>query len=123
MDRGATIEYLTKAFREKLLRDTYKEIGINPDTLRVSHVVSRADDNSEIKATVEMNTSITYDFENVTNELTRHLKTLIAGRSQKDAREQLIEHGYIQDVVIQTYPFWLENVSTNIDNIEFVIKK
>lgn len=120
-DRKATIEYLTNIFREGLLRWTDKEIGIHPDTLRVSNVVTRAADDSELKVTVEMNTSVTYDFENVTNELTRRLKTLIAGISQQDAIQRLKDEWHITDVKIKSYPFWLGNVSSNIDNIEFVI--
>lgn len=70
-----------------------------------------------------MNTSITYDFENVTNDFTRHLKTLIAGLSQKEAIDTLLNKGRIKEVQIHSYPFWLSNVSSVIDNIEFVIKK
>lgn len=38
-----------------------------------------------------MNTSTTYDLENATNDLTRRLKTIIAGTSESEARARLIE--------------------------------
>jgi hypothetical protein len=44
----------------------------------MSNIVSQAEDRSRIKATMEMTASVTYDFENATNELTRHMKLLIA---------------------------------------------
>ncbi len=122
-DRKATIDALTQVFREGLLRGTDKELAIHEDTLRVSNVVSTSEDGRQIKATLEMNTSITYDFENVTNELTRRLKTIIAGLPKQVAIDRLINEGNIREAQIQSSPFWLSNVSSNIDNIEFVIKK
>ena len=89
-DRKATINFLTEKFRENLLRGTNKERAIHPDTLRVSNVISRTEDDSEIKATLEMNASTVYDFENASNELTRRLKIIIAGTSEKDALDHLI---------------------------------
>lgn len=123
MDRKATIGYLTEIFRENLLYGTNKELAIHPDTLRVSNIVTRAEDDSEIKATLEMNTSITYDFENAANELTRRLKTIIAGLPKQEAIDRLINEGYVNEVSIQSYPFWVGNVSSHIENIEFSIKK
>jgi len=89
-DRKATIDALTQVFREGLLRGTDKELAIHDDTLRVSNVVNTSEDGNQIKATLEMNTSITYDFENATNELTRRLKTIIAGLPKKSAIDRLI---------------------------------
>lgn len=122
-DRRATIEYLTNIFREWLLQGTDKEIAIHTDTLRMSNIVSQAEDRSRIKATMEMTASVTYDFENTTNELTRHMKLLIAGLSEKNAIERLKEDGYIKDVEITFSPFWISTVSSNTDNIEFVIRQ
>lgn len=90
LDRKATINYLTSIFRENLLQGTNKELGIHEDTIRVSNIVSRNENDTEIKATLEMNTSTTYDLENTTNDLTRRLKTIIAGTSESEARARLI---------------------------------
>jgi hypothetical protein len=72
------IDYLTGIFREKLLLGTDKELAIHPDTLRLTNVISREPLDSMIKATMEMNTTITYDLENSSNELTRRMKVMIA---------------------------------------------
>lgn len=122
-DRTATINYLTDVFREGLLHGTDKELAIHPDTLHITNVVSRAEDGTRIKVTMELNTSITYDFENVTNELTRHMKVIIAGLSQKEAVDRLLNDGHVKEVEIDFSPFWVRQVSSNIDNIEFIIKK
>lgn len=122
-DRAATITYLTEVFRESLLHGTDKELAIHPDTLHMTNIVSRAEDGSRIKVTMEMNASITYDFENVANELTRHMKVLIAGLSQKDAVDRLLNDGHVKEVTIDFSPFWIRQVSSNIDNVEFIIKR
>lgn len=122
-DRRATTEYLTTIFREWLLQGTDKEIAIHTDTLRMSNIVSQAEDRSRIKATMEMTASVTYDFENATNELTRHMKLLIAWLWKEAAIERLKEDGYVKDVEITFSPFWISTVSSNTDNIEFVIRQ
>jgi hypothetical protein len=122
-DRKSTIAYLTDIFREGLLRGTDKELGIHTDTLHMTNIVSQADDRSRIKATMEMTASITYDFENATNELTRHMKVLIAGLSKKEAISRLINAGHVKEVDISFSPFWIRNVSSNIDNIDFIIER
>lgn len=77
-DKAAVVDYLKLIFREKLLHGTDKELSIHEDTLRLTNVISRATDDSTIKATMEMNATITYDLENASNELTRRMKVTIA---------------------------------------------
>ncbi len=122
-DHKATVDYLSAIFREGLLQGTDKEIAIHTDTLRMSNIVSRAEDNSRIKATMEMTASVTYDFENAANELTRHMKLLIAGLGVKEATDRLKEDGHVKEVEMTFSPFWISTVSSNIDNIEFVIRQ
>lgn len=122
-DRKATIDYLTQVFHESILRWTDKELAIHPETLRMTNIVSKVEDNSRIKATMEMNVSITYDFENAANELTRHMKVLIAWLPEKDAISRLINDGHVKEVELSFSPFWISTVSSNVDNIEFIIKK
>ena len=121
-DRKATIDYLTSIFREKLLYGTDKELGIHDDTLRLTNIVSRADDDSNIKATMEMNATITYDLENASNEMTRRMKVIIAGLSENEAITRLINEWHVREVSIRFSPFWMSHVSSNMDNIEFIIK-
>ena len=122
-DKKATIDYLTEIFHDGLLSGTDREIAIHTDTLRVGSVLSRSPDDSTIKATMEMNTSIAHDFEDPKNQLTHFLKVTIAGLSKTEAVSRLINTGHVKDVTISSYPFWNRSVSGNIDNIEFVIKK
>ncbi len=122
-DKKATVEYLTEIFHDGLLSGTDREIAIHTDTLRVSSVISRSPDDSTIKATMEMNTSIAHDFEDPRNQLTHYLKVTIAWLTKTEAISRLLNTGHVKDVTISSYPFWNRSVSGNTDNIEFVIKK
>lgn len=122
-DQKSTIAYLTDIFHEWLLSWTDHEVAIHPETLHVSSVISRAPDDSSIKATMEINTSIAHDFEDSKNALTHNLKVIIAWLSKTEAITRLLNTGNVKDVTITSYPFWNRSVSGNIDSIEFVIKK
>lgn len=117
------INYLATIFREKLLLGTDKELAIHEDSLRLTNTITRDDNDMNIKATMEMNTTITYDLENSSNELTRRMKVMIAGLPKKEAIGRLIAEGRVHEVEIDFSPFWLTRVSSNLDNIEFVIRK
>jgi len=76
-----------------------------------------------MKATTEIDSTISYDFENSSNNLTKKLKNLIVGTTQEEAKSILLNSQNISQVSIKFSPFWLSKVSSNPDNIEFVIKK
>jgi hypothetical protein len=122
-NRGTVIDYLATVFRERLLLGTDKELAIYTDSLRLTNIIERDPSDFMIKATMEMNTAITYDLENPSNELTRRMKVMIAGLSRLEAITRLKEWWRIKDVSISFSPFWLSRVSSNLDNIEFVIRK
>jgi hypothetical protein len=122
-DRKATIDYLTGIFHEGLLSGTDHEVAVHTDSLHISSVVSRAPDDSTIKATMEMNTSIAHDFADQRNQVTHYLKTTIAWVSKEEAVTRLLNTWNVKEVTISSYPFWNRSVSSNIDNIEFVISK
>ncbi len=122
-DKNAVVQYLTTIFREKLLYGTDKELWIHDDTLRMTNVIQRTENDGSIKATMEMNATITYDLENATNELTRRMKVMIAGLPKAEAITKLINEGHVREVDIRFSPFWMRTVSSNLDNIEFVIRE
>ena len=122
-DKKATIAYLTNIFREGLLQGTDREVAILEDSLALRSVLSRSPDDSAIKVTMEMNTSITHDFEDPRNKMTHVLKVALAGLSKTDAQEYLKQTGRVKESTITSYPFWNRSVSNNVDNIEFVIVK
>lgn len=77
-DKGAAISYLGSVLRDNLLYGTEKLHAINPDSLRITNVLFRSDSGPfSMKATAELDSSISYNFEDPTNNLTKKLKNLI----------------------------------------------
>jgi hypothetical protein len=99
-------------------------MSINEDSVRLSVVLSRsASGPLTMKATTELDGTISYNFEDVSNNLTRKLKTLVANTTEKEATSILLNDPNISSVKVTFSPFWLTRVSNNPDNIEFIINK
>lgn len=120
-DRKQTLAYLSQSLHERMLYGTEKELWMDVNSLRISNVIGRTD--QYIKVTAEVNVNMTYDFENASNNLTRKLKSMIANTTEKEAISRLVSDQNIAKVRISFSPFWLTRVSSNPDNIEFIIEQ
>lgn len=123
-DKSAALFYLKTILNESLLFGTEKLIGVNDSSLRISNVVSQgAAQQFTMKATSELDATISYNFEDSSNNLTKKLKNLIVNNTVKDATSILLNDNNIASVKITFSPFWLSRISNNPDNIEFIIQK
>lgn len=122
-DKSATIFYLRSILNENILTGTEKLIWINEDSLRITNILSQNNSPFLMKATTELDSTISYNFEDKTNNLTRKLKNLIANTTEKEATSILLNDPNIANVKMKFSPFWLTRVSNNPDNIEFIIEK
>lgn len=123
-DKNATLFYLKSVLNDSILTGTEKLLGTNEDSVRISTVLSRQDTPYfSLKGTTELDGTISYDFENPSNNLTKKLKNLILGTKPEEARSILLNNTNIASVRIQLSPFWLSHVSGRPDNIEFIIKR
>ncbi len=123
-DRTATLAILKNLLNEKRLYGTERLHEVLNDSLKITSIVSRNDDSAfSLKATTELSWTISYNFEDSGNTLTKKLKNLIAGLSVEEARSILLNNNNIANVKISLSPFWLTHVSSSPDNIEFVIEK
>ncbi|EKE29054.1 MAG: hypothetical protein ACD_2C00241G0007 [uncultured bacterium (gcode 4)] len=122
-DKNATVFFLRTVLNENILLWTEKLIWINDDSLRITNILSQSVNPFYMKATTELDSTISYNFEDSTNNLTRKLKNLIANTDKKEATSILLNDTNIANVKIEFSPFWLTRVSNNPDNIEFIIQK
>jgi len=123
-DKNATLFYLKTILNESLLFGTEKLIEINDESLRITNIISKnIIPQFSLKATTELDSTISYNFEDASNNLTKKLKNLIVGTSAKEATSLLLNDNNIASVRITFSPFWLTRVSNNPDNIEFIIQK
>lgn len=123
-DHNATLFYLKTILNESLLFGTEKLIRVNDESLRITNVISKnTNPQFSLKGTTELDATISYNFEDVSNNLTKKLKNLIVNTSPKEATSLLLNDNNIASVKISFSPFWLTRVSNNPDNIEFIIQK
>ena len=123
-DKNAVLTYLRNILNETILLGTEKLMGVNEDSIRITNILSRSTNGPfMMKATTELDGTISYNFEDESNNLTRKLKTLVANNTEKEATSILLNDPNISKVSITFSPFWLTRVSNNPDNIEFIISK
>ena len=123
-DRALALSTLRALLEDRLIYGTERLQDILPETLKISSIVSRTDTPKfTVKGTTELSATISYNFEDDANAQTRRLKNMIAGKSTEQAISILLNNQSITKARIRLSPFWLSQVSGNVDNIEFVIEK
>ncbi|EKD66600.1 MAG: hypothetical protein ACD_49C00029G0028 [uncultured bacterium (gcode 4)] len=123
-DKRWLVSYLKNILNENILLWTEKLININEDSVKITNILSQSETSwFQMKATTELDSTISYNFEDSTNNLTKKLKNLIAWSTQKEATSILLNDPNIANVKIEFSPFWLTRVSSNPDSIDFIIEK
>jgi hypothetical protein len=98
-------------------------MGINENSLKITNILSKVEKPFYLKATTELDATISYNFEDKNNNLTKKLKNLILNTNEKEATSILLNDTNIASVKIKFSPFWLTKISSNPDNIDFIIQK
>ena len=105
--------------KEKLLLIDNKSINIFPKIW----VIYRRENPLEIKATVEVEYNIEYNFEEKNNNYTQKIKQIISWLDKNEAEKRLINESKISNAIIEIRPFFVTKVSKYLNNIEFIIEK
>lgn len=116
-NKNLVLSLLKNVINDSLLNWTDKLIFIDENSLRMTVILSKTENPLTIKATTEVDIWISYDFDNNANFYNQRLKTLILWLSNDEAKNILINEEKISDVSIKNTPFFIKNVSSNIDNI------
>jgi len=122
-NKTSVLSLLKAVINDSLLNWTDKLIFIDENSLRMTVILSKTENPLTIKATTEIDIWISYDFDNNANFYNQRLKTLILWLSNDEAKNILINEEKISDVVIKNTPFFIKNVSSNLDNIIMKIVK
>ncbi len=122
-DKNSLISYLKTILNESLLTWTEKIIWINKESLKITNILSKTENPFYMKATTELDSTISYNFEDENNNLTKKLKNLILNTTKKEATSILLNDSNIANVKIKFSPFWLTRISSYPDNIDFIIQK
>ena len=105
--------------KEKLLYINNKSITIFPE----KWIIYRIEKPFKIKATLEIEYNIEYDFKREDDNYIKRLKQMIAWLKKEKAERILINERLISNATIRIRPFFVKNVSKYLNNIEFKTKK
>ncbi|MDD2486962.1 MAG: hypothetical protein PHS92_01165 [Candidatus Gracilibacteria bacterium] len=122
-NKNELIFYLKNILNDSILLGTEKLINTNDDSIKIINILNKTQEPFYMKATTELDSTISYNFEDVSNNLTKKLKNLIASSTVKEATSILLNDPNIANVKIEFSPFWLTRISNNPDNIDFIIQK
>jgi len=117
---------LKKSIEENILKDKEKLLYIYNKSISIFPkiwVIYRKQNPIEIKATIEVEYSIEYNFEEQDNSYKEKLKQIISWMSKEKAEKRLINESKISNARIEIRPFFVDKVSKYLSNIEFIIEK
>ena len=108
----------------RVVDENQKVIYADESSLRVAHVISNAnqDERINVKATMEIEALVNRSFDDY-NIYTQILKSKIAGLDTKQAYNILLNANNINNVSIKQSPFFMNKVSSKIENIFFKRKE
>ncbi len=116
------ISKLQNIINEYIIPWKEKILSINNKSIRISNIIFRQDNPLYIKASVEIEYFIEYNFENNNDNYIKRLKNTIAWLSKEQAEKILINENKISNAKIEIRPFFLNKVSSFFNNINFVIE-
>lgn len=123
-NKDTALGYLKALINDRLLSGTERLHEVLPESLKITTILNRVDSPKFVlRGTTELSATISYNFEDDTNAQTKRLKNFIAGQSVEQALSMLLADQSIAKATIRLSPFWLMSVSSNVDNIKFIIEK
>lgn len=116
-DKNVVLNLLKNIINDSLLTWTDKLIMIDENSIKMTLVLDKQTNPLRIKATTEVNIWVSYDFDNNASNYNQRLKTMILWLSNDEAKNILLNEWKISDIEIKNTPFFINTISSNIDNI------
>ncbi len=121
-DQEEVINKLRTVIQENILEWVENILLIDRDSLRISSLIYRREDPTEVKATVEIDVLISHDFQNQENSYLEKLRSTIRGIEKREATKLLLNDPKISNVSIDIRPFFLKHISNISENIIFEVE-
>ncbi|MCH2189209.1 hypothetical protein MK079_05285, partial [Candidatus Gracilibacteria bacterium] len=122
-DKQLIVNKLKKVVSDTIFEESEALLLIDKDSLRISHVLSTQKNQSEIKATSEVEILVQYNFLNSEDSFVHKLKHTIASMEIGTAESMLRNNEKIQDVEIKNRPFFMGKITHIPRNIIFRIQE
>jgi hypothetical protein len=121
-DQEEIVNKLKTVIQENILEWVENILLIDKDSLRISSLIYRRSDPTEVKATVEIDVLISHDFQNQSNSYLEKLRSTIRWIEKKEATKLLLNDPKISNVSIDIRPFFLKHISNISENIVFEVE-
>ena len=112
-----TVEENILVWKEKLLYINNKSLNIFPE----KWILYRSENPLTIKATIEVEYNVEYNFLKENDNYISRLKQTISTMDKEEAEKRLINENKISNAVIEIRPFFVNKVSKYLNNIEFIV--
>ena len=117
------LNHLKSTLKDSLLSEVEDLRYIDENSMRVALVINRQENPLKIKASSEIQSSFTHNFLNKKNTYVEKLKFTIAWMNKEEAKKVLLNNSKISNVEIETRPFFMKNISSIPNNIEFIVEE
>jgi len=118
----SVISKLKKEIQDSIIPEKQRILSINNQSIRISNIIYRQENPFYLKATIEIEYFVEYNFEKQDDSYIQRLKNTIAWLPKDEAEKILINENKISNARIEIQPFFLNNVSKFFNNIEFIIQ-
>jgi len=112
------LNQMSNTVKEGMLKDSEKLLLINNKSLRMSITLSEQKRPFEIKATAQVEAFFSHNFLNEKNNYIEKLKSNVLGMNKEEASKVLLNNPNISAVKIEIRPFFINNISKIMDNID-----
>lgn len=117
------LNHLKNTLKDWLLTEIEDLRHIDENSMRVAIVINREENPLRIKATSEIQASFTHNFLSKKNTYVDKLKFTISWMDKNEAQKILLNNSKISNVEVQTRPFFMKNISSIPNNIEFIVEE
>ena len=117
------LNHLKASLNDSLLSEIEYLRYVDESSMRIALVIDRIEEPLKIKASAEIQASFTHNFLSKKNNYVEKLKFTIAWMDKEEAKKILLNNGKISNVNIETRPFFMKNISSIPNNIEFFVEE
>lgn len=119
------ISKLKNVIEKSLLAEKEELLYINDNSLNIESkvwIIYRNENPLEVKASVEVEYNVKYNFKEENNNYINRLKQTISWMEKTEAEKRLINENLISNASVEIRPFFVNKVSNYFNNIEFIVK-
>lgn len=117
------LNHLKSTLKDSLLNEIEYLRYVDESSMRIALVLSRNEEPLKIKASAEIQASFTHNFLSKKNNYVEKLKFTIAGMNKEEAKKMLLNNSKISNVKIESRPFFMKNISSIPNNIDFFVEE